>query len=134
MIEPKAAPPMERFKTFGILREANVFSCLYIKPFLATTQVDRVEFSRILLNFRPNSCCVGLLYRRRKAGTQSPFIHPAYSDLTSSQKELEKIVHFRQRLADSGFGPIFHSSICVSAYARNWFPTPEYGRITPSCA
>ena len=127
VIEPGAAPPSERFRNFGTakaLGARKVVSCLYVKPFLPVTQRDQSAFIEVLQTLRPDAACVGILYQKTDKPAVTALRHPAHPELGSGGIKVQ-MKEFGTALSQSVGLPVFYTSPCVSAWARNWYPTPR---------
>jgi len=139
-IEPFAAPIDQRFKNFKICKEYDINSCLYIKPITNDTLKDYELYIKKIKEFKPDSICMGILYEclDKKIDKLVNFKHPSHSELIiASEKTIQHIWKFKELISKEIYIPIFHSSICVSAYARNYFPIPhiwdEYKELCVNC-
>ena len=129
--EPRAASPSERFKNFSISRETDVLACLYIKPVLSSTLRDCDLYVEAVCDYEPPLICVGIMYKKAEEYNRGALLHhPVHSNLASVGVS-EDISVFRDRLSQNTSAPVFFSSVCVSAYARNWFPMPAIWRDHP---
>ena len=136
-VEPSASPPAARFTNFEACRLYGITSCLYVKPFLPATYADLELYVDVARNYRPSTACVGVLYKPSRAGEAansprpgSKFHHPVHTELEAPALETS-VIEFRARLAQVLEGPVFHSSVCVSAHARGWYPSPHIWRELP---
>jgi len=130
-VEPGAASIADRFDNFRRCRDHGVFSGLYLKPFLPSTVRDLEEFILRTNETRPDSLCVGILYSTTDKGDQSEYNHPVHAELSAKPID-DAFKHFVERFKIATGVPMFHSSVCVSAYALNRFPTPHIWRSYPS--
>jgi len=128
-IEPHAAAPDARAKNFESCRLASVVSCLYIKPFLPATAHDYTAFAELAGKARPDAICVGVLYKSTDVG--QPLTHPVHGRMQSPGLE-PSCLAFAERLKRDTQVPVFHTAVCVSAWAsaslaapRIWLDYPE---------
>lgn len=138
-IEPHAAPPAERFANIAASQRYGVLSCLYLKPFLPATLIDLPIYAEVIRDYAPSMICVGVLYSAKESNmpeSAASLHHPVHSALGSPGK-WESMSTFRTQLVNRFRTPVFFSSVCVSAYARNWFPTPriwqDYSSLCVNC-
>jgi DNA repair photolyase len=132
-IEPYAALPYERFSNFKLCQSYNILSCLYIKPFLLCTEKDIELYIDVIHDYQVSLVCIGILYTKNSATPilKSNLHHPVHLELTSKGLN-DKSLNFRTKIAQKFELPIFYSSVCVSAYVRNWIPSPKIWIDFPS--
>lgn len=132
LIEPGAAAPEIRFQNIHACRQADVPSCLYIKPFTKVTFQDINLYIDTIRVYDPPVICVGVLYRKGQSAASHPvhLYHPARTNLRAPGVS-DLMQNFRDTLANIFSIPIFYSSVCVSAYIRDWYPVPNIWRKFP---
>lgn len=126
IFEPYATQLPQRFGNIKRSRDFGIISCLYIKPFLQSTANDVKHYIEVVNHYQPNMICVGIMYQIEPfVNKNSVFHHPVHPDRLFSLGLTNEIIDFRMQIIKSVYTPIFYSSLCVSAYARNWFPSPR---------
>lgn len=133
-IEPHAPSIDVRFENFKILKKLNIKSCLYIKPVSNLTLNDSDLYISKILEFDLDFICLGIYYRaeHNEIGKRFEYKHPAHAfDLVSNEKSIDNIKKLRKLLIKKIKNPVFHSSVCVSAFARNYYPYPRIWESFP---
>ncbi|MBD9490504.1 hypothetical protein [Ensifer sp. ENS11] len=129
-IEPHAAPVAERIRNFASARNHGVFACMYLKPFLPATLKDLDYVLEILEKERPDAVCVGMLYTTTQQKDPA-YTHPVHGSLTARPLDAD-FNKFVAALKKQGLVPLFHSSVCVTAWALDRIPTPHIWREYPA--
>jgi DNA repair photolyase len=123
--------PYKRFENFIRCRDFGILSCMYIKPFLDLTINDLELYVDAIIKYSPDIVCTGIEYKKEtKDSTKILFNHPAYKNLKCNDLS-ENLIVFRERVSKTISNPVFFSSICVSAFARDYFPTPFIWKDLP---
>lgn len=125
-IEPFAAPPTTRLLNFQKARLHGIASCLYIKPFISTTSLEVSLFARSIMEMRPDSICVGVLYQSTMK-TDSAGHHPAHPDLVT-RGLTTALKRFCADLRKHCDAPVFLTSVCASAALSKSVPRPDIRR------
>lgn len=123
-IEPNAASVEDRVSNFRACREHGVFSGMYLKPFLPSTLNDLDQVISILKESPPDSICVGILYSTTDKADSTAYGHPVHSNLTAGAIDT-KFERFVEGIKANSSVPLFHSSVCVTAWALDRYPTPH---------
>jgi len=124
-IEPFADGVEKRFTSFIKCKEMNITTCLYIKPITHLTLSDTELYIKMIHKYQPDYICAGILYDLNNYNEHNKYAHPAHTEIKISYSSLKNISDFKSRISKRISIPIFHSSICVSAYARDYYPSPH---------
>ncbi|CUX37679.1 MULTISPECIES: hypothetical protein [Agrobacterium] len=134
-IEPRAAPVADRIRNFALARKHGVFVCMYLKPFLPATLKDLDHVLQVLEAERPDAICVGMLYTTTQQ-QDSAYTHPVHASLTARPLD-DDFNTFVAAVKAQGLVPLFHSSVCVTAWALDRIPMPhiwkEYPALCVNC-
>ena len=123
-LEPNAISVFKRLENISKCADFGIPCCLYIKPVLKETVDDAEVILNILTKYSPKYVCVGVHYPKRQSLAHGNLRHPAHPEL-ASDGNMENIISLTNVLYNFRQCKLFHSSVCVSSYLRDWFPTPN---------
>lgn len=107
--EPNTPDVITRLENIVRLRDTNIKSCLYIKPFLMLEN-DMEETIKIINDLAPDTVCIGVYYKQGEVGK---YRHP--TDDTISSKGINNGMSMFIKKYNSKT-PLFLTSSCVVAY------------------
>jgi len=140
--EPRTPPPEERFDSFGVLRDYEIPSCLFIKPFIpGVTDRDASTFINVVRTRKPDAVCVGTFYLSepiverikvsRDVLSEGPK-HPLMKDSTWVVRPERRFINSLEVALPQM--SVFQNSACVVAYLQGAYcPTLVWRNFPALC-